>query len=264
MTSQHRLSDMSFLDFRQLMPEGPVILLPFASHEEQGPHAPMGDYLLTEAIAELAAERSGAIAAPTVPFGYAEFFRSFAGGIQLRSQTFKAVVEDVATSFLDHGVNRLLILNGHTTNAFLIDEVMRKIQRERGVYLSSIDIWQCLDPATWAELHGDRAAEARGHGGDPITSVTMHLFPDRVRMDRVTEQPNGSAFGLPTRGPRGVGFGKAVVNMPLSATQANETGILSGNPHLSSADKGARIVEHIVGLICDYVAHLKSVDPTAP
>ena len=38
--------------------ENPVILLPMGSHEDQGPHAPMGDYLLAEKIAELAAVRA--------------------------------------------------------------------------------------------------------------------------------------------------------------------------------------------------------------
>ena len=36
---------------REIYAENPVILLPMGSHEDQGPHAPMGDYLLAEKIA---------------------------------------------------------------------------------------------------------------------------------------------------------------------------------------------------------------------
>ena len=43
---------------RALYAQNPVILLPMGSHEDQGPHAPMGDYLLAEKIAELAAVRA--------------------------------------------------------------------------------------------------------------------------------------------------------------------------------------------------------------
>lgn len=261
MTRSHRLSDLSFVEFQEAMAEEPVILLPFASQEEQGPHAPMGDYRLTREIADLAALRSGAIVAPTIPFGYADFFRAFAGGIQLRSKTFKALVEDVAVSFLDHGLERLIIVNGHTTNSFLIDEVMRKVQRERGVYLTSIDIWQSLDARAWTKIHGENAAAARGHGADPMTSVYLHFFPDQVRLDRVRPEPNGTAFGLPVRGPRGVGFGTGTVNMPLSARDANATGILGGDPSFSSPEKGAQIVDHIVGQLSDFVAHLRTRDP---
>ena len=45
---------------RELYATNPVILLPMGSHEDQGPHAPMGDYLLAEKIAELAALRATA------------------------------------------------------------------------------------------------------------------------------------------------------------------------------------------------------------
>ncbi len=61
-------------DARALYAKNPVILLPMGSHEDQGPHAPMGDYLLAEKIAELAALRATeagtrTLVAPVVPFG---------------------------------------------------------------------------------------------------------------------------------------------------------------------------------------------------
>ena len=43
---------------RAIYAQNPVILLPMGSHEDQGPHAPMGDYLLAEKMAELAALRA--------------------------------------------------------------------------------------------------------------------------------------------------------------------------------------------------------------
>ncbi len=46
---KHALKDMTVAEFRDRLPSDPVILLPFGSQEEQGPHAPMGDYMLTEA-----------------------------------------------------------------------------------------------------------------------------------------------------------------------------------------------------------------------
>ena len=55
-----------------------VLLLPLGSHEEQGPHAPMGDFLLADRMAELIAARAHASAgtetlvAPVLPFGGAD------------------------------------------------------------------------------------------------------------------------------------------------------------------------------------------------
>ena len=60
---------------RKIYKSNPIILLPMGSHEDQGPHAPMGDWMLTEILSIRAAERANAIAAPTMPFGWADFFR---------------------------------------------------------------------------------------------------------------------------------------------------------------------------------------------
>ena len=82
---KHALKDMTVAEFRDRLSDDPVILLPLGSHEEQGPHAPMGDYLLAEAIALRAAELSGAIAAPCLPAPCAvqqrrQITRKFSGG----------------------------------------------------------------------------------------------------------------------------------------------------------------------------------------
>jgi len=155
------ISHMTHETFAQRMKRPAVILIPLASQEEQGPHAPMGDFMLTERLAEMSARAGDGLTAPVLPFGHAEFFRAIAGGIQLRAATFTAVLEDILTSFLDHGYERLLIFNGHTTNAPLIDQVCRKLRREKGVLIPALNIWQSLPDGLWKTLYGDDAARAR-------------------------------------------------------------------------------------------------------
>ena len=53
-----RLAELTATEAREALAENPVILLPMGSHEDQGPHAPMGDYLLTDAIASIEGPRS--------------------------------------------------------------------------------------------------------------------------------------------------------------------------------------------------------------
>ena len=88
---RHALQDLSWPEFQARLPDNPPILLPLGSQEQQGPHAPMGDYVLAERLALSAAERADAICAPVLPFGHADFFRGAAGGVQLRSATFTMV-----------------------------------------------------------------------------------------------------------------------------------------------------------------------------
>ncbi|WP_202814413.1 creatininase family protein [Falsirhodobacter sp. alg1] len=261
---KHALKDMTVAEFRDRLPHYPVILLPMGSHEEQGPHAPMGDYQLAEAIAERVAERAKAIAAPCLPFGYAEFFRGFPGGIQLRAPTFCAVVEDMVGAFLDHGINRVLILNGHSTNSTLIDQVLRKIRNERGVAVASLDLWRAIPDDVWAKAHGENALKARGHGGDPVTSVAMHLCPDKMRPDLIRPSERTPAYDLPTVGVAGIRFGTSQLNLPLNAHEVNADGMLGGDATLASAQAGKIFVDHLTALCSDIIAHLREYDPCNP
>lgn len=259
------LKDMTVAEFRDRLAvdaaQQPVILLPFGSTEMQGPHAPMGDYMLADAVAQRVAEVSGAIAAPCVPFGYAEFFRAFPGGIQLRADTFRGVVEDVVGAFLDHRIERIVILNGHTTNASLIDQVLRKIRRETGVAVVSVDLWRAIPDSLWRDLHGDQAAAARGHGGDPLTSLSMYLFPDLMRPDLIRPAAPHQAIGLPIAGAGGVRFEGLPINLPLNADEVNPDGMMGGDATLASAETGRAIFDHLVGVCTRFVAHLQTCDP---
>lgn len=261
---KHALKDMTFAEFRERLPEKPVILLPFGSQEEQGPHAPMGDYMLTEAVAAKVAEASGAIVAPTIPFGWGDFFRTIPGGIQLRPSTFAAVVEDVVVAFLEHGIEHILVLNGHTSNTPLFDQTLRRIRAERGVTVPLINLWQSIPDPLWKELHGDLVATARGHGGEPLTSIYLHLFPDLMRMDLARPSARSEAFGLPTGGVNNIRFEGMGVNVPLNCHEVNADGMLGGDPLLASAENGKRMVDHLVGFCSRFVEHMRGCDMRAP
>ena len=238
----------------------PVILLPFGSQEEQGPHAPMGDFMLTETVAAKVAEASGSIVAPTIPFGWADFFKTIPGGIQLRPSTFSAVVEDMVTAFLEHGLDHILILNGHTSNAPLFDQTLRRIRAEHGVTVPYINLWQSIPDALWKQLHGTQVAAARGHGGEPLTSIYLHLFPELMRMDLARPSVRAQAFGLPSGGVNNIQFEGMPVHVQLNCHEVNADGMLGGDPLLASADKGERMVEHLVGFCARFVEHMRGCD----
>ena len=69
-----RMAELTGGEAREAYARRPVVLLPMGSHEDQGPHAPMGDYLVADKMAELiaiAATEQGTetYVAPTLPFG---------------------------------------------------------------------------------------------------------------------------------------------------------------------------------------------------
>lgn len=252
---------MTFAEFRERLPENPVILLPLGSQEEQGPHAPMGDYMLAAEIADRVAQKAGAIVAPTLPFGHADFFRCVPGGMQLRAATFVAVIEDMVDSFLDHRIDRVLILNGHSSNAPLIDQALRQVRRRQGVAVASIDLWRCIPDSLWRALYGDDFTAVKGHGAEPMTSVYAHLFPDLLRPDLMRPSTRGTALGLPMTGPAGISFQGQGVYLPLNATEVNADGMLGGDPSRASAANGRAIVDHLVEFCAGFASHLAASNP---
>lgn len=259
---KHRLAEMTFREFESRLEEDPpVIALALGSQEEQGPTCPMGDYQLTEIVADRAAAEAGAVVAPILPFGYADYFRTVPGGIALRPQTFAAVLEDMAVNFLDHGLDRIVILNGHSGNAPLIDQVQRKLRSERRVIVPAIHLWRAIPETLWTELYGEKAAAAKGHGADPLTSVAMHLIPDQMRPD-LAEEPGafGRMLGLPTSGLAAVRFEGVDISVPVNVTDHTSSGITGGDPRLAAPEKGARIVAHLVALAAQLMRHLKTAE----
>jgi creatinine amidohydrolase len=263
-TRKHVLAEMTFREFEQRLAENPVILLPLGSQEEQGPTSPMGDFMLTEALAGRIAERSGAIAAATLPFGYADYFRPVPGGIQLRAETFCLVLRDLADNFLNHALTRLVILNGHSGNAPLIDRVTRAIRTDTGVVVPSLNLWRLQTAEVWQKAYGVPSNQGFGHGAEPLGSVYTHLFPALVRPDLIEKPGAGRSFmGFPVAGFAGVRFSGIEVAMPLDVTDVTTNGITGGDPAMVSADAGRVVAEHIVETVAAFIEAFRDAPPPA-
>ena len=266
-THNHLLENMTFEEFKSWsdQEESPVILIPLGSQEIQGPVVPMGDFMLARRIAEEVAKRSGAVAAPTMPFGFAEYFRSVPGGIALSADTFKGVLRDILDNFLKHGFKRLVILNGHSGNYSLIDQVIRAVRNETGVLVPCINLWRSIPDSVWTEAHGDYGKKAFSHGGDPITSVYLHYYPHLTHAERakLPDTP-GEMAGLPVMGLSGIKFKDLEIGMPVNVDDRCPDGIVNGDPARSSADKGEIFAEHLIGYCSDFVEHFRKSDPIDP
>ena len=262
MPIKHRLADMTFVEFGERIAENPVILIPLGSQEEQGTTAPLGDFMLSQALADEAAQKSGAIVAPTIPFGYGDNFRTVPGGIQLRAETLRRLLRDVCDNFLSHGLTRLLIVNGHTGNDPLILETIRLIRREKQIAIPSINIWRLMKPEIWTAAFGEAGAKTSGHGAQPLSAVYAHYFPLLMRPDLAEPPRNKKKFlGFPTAGMSAVKAGPTEVTMPLFVTDITDNGVVSGDPSATSAEAGKIIAEHIVTSLVDFIKEWAKADP---
>jgi creatinine amidohydrolase len=257
---KYLLEQMTSVEFKERMADDPVILLPLGSQEVQGPVNPMGDYVLARDLAALVAQRTGSIVAPTFPFGWSDSFRAVPGGIQVSPESFSGVLHDMIGAFLDHGLNRVLVFNGHTGNHALIDRVVRDIRRRRGVLVPFIDIWQVVPPRVREQAHGPNWRLSIGHGVDPIGSVYAHLYPELRRPELADPVHNGKTLlGLPTQGLGSVRHGELEVFVPMHITD-HTNGTVSGDTSISTAAAGRIFADYIVDAASSLVEHLKTAE----
>ena len=248
---------------RQILAANPVILLPMGSHEDQGPHAPMGDYLLAEKIAELAALRASergtrTLVAPVLPFGGADFFGPMVGGIAISPETLTLVIGEMVGHLHRNGLTRLIVINGHGGNVGPIAEVARELYREDGIVLPSLYLWRIGYGLLPKILGAERSAKVSGHGADPLTSIGLHLFPELMRPDLIpdgTPLKRDPLLDLPFTGLGTASFEGHEVGMPNEYDEVYSFGVGKGDPRLCSAETGAALTEQLTEICARFIAH---------
>ncbi len=254
---------------RELLETNPVILLPMGSHEDQGPHAPMGDYLLAEKIAELAAIRASkagvrTLVAPVLPFGGADWFGPMVGGIAISQATLTQVIAEMVESLHRNGLTRLIVINGHGGNVGPIAEVARDLYLRESMVLPSLYLWRIAYGLLPGIVGAETSAKVSGHGADPLTSLGLHPFPELMRTDLVpADKPlkRDPLLDLPFTGLGTASFEGAEVGMPNEYDEVYHQGVGKGDPKLCSPETGAKLAEKLSDIVSRFVAHFAAKVP---
>ncbi len=254
---------------RELYPTNPVILLPMGSHEDQGPHAPMGDYLLAEKIAELAALRATGLGtrtlvAPVLPYGGADHFGSMIGGIALSEATLTAVIGEMVAALHRHKLTRLIVINGHGGNVGPIATVAREVHHRTGMLIPSLYLWRIGYGLLPGIVGADKAKLVSGHGADPLTSIGMTLFPELLRPDLIpAPQPlkRSKQLDLPYTALGAASFEGAEIGLPIEYDEVYTQGVGKGDPALCSAATGEALVEQLTGIVARFARHFAAHTP---
>lgn len=252
---------MTWKEIDEAFRKDPVVIIPMGSMEQHGPQSITGDYLAAQEIAQRVAEQTGAYYLPVIPFGCSEYFRGFPGTISLQPQTVFAVINDVCESLIEHGVTKIFFLNGHAGNVSTIDQVARKIRREKKIVCVSIDLWQSLMPEFKKEVY-KQAKDPSGHGAEPLTSVMSYLYPEMMRMDLLEPVNNNDKWGeFPIKTIKQGTINGIPMNYYLDMEDISKQGVL-GDPFQASAERGKMIVDHMVEFGAAVVKKLQTTKTT--
>jgi creatinine amidohydrolase len=230
----------------------------------------MGDYLSAERVAERIAERAteqgtATFVAPVLPFGGADFFASMPGGISLSQATLRAVLTDMLGCLMRHGLDRIVVINGHAGNVQAIHDTTQILWLEKGVMVPSLYLWRVGYALLPAILGADAARRASGHGADPLTSVAMHLFPDLMRRDLIPDPtPPPEVMGMTVSGFGTATFDGIELAVPLEVDQIAPNGVFGGDPRLSSPETGAALVDRLAETGARLAEHVATWTPGKP
>lgn len=243
--TKNALHHMTWKEIEEAYKKDPVVIIPLGSMEEHGPHSITGDFLASTEVAKRTAESAGALYTPTIPFGNSEYFRGYPGTISLQQETVIHILLDICQSLTEHGIKRIVFLNGHAGNGPAVDQVARKLKREQGLTIVSMDLWQMLSPDQKQSIYQED--DPSGHGAEPLTSVMSYLYPEEMRMDLLPEdwelQTKYSTFDIDHLSKMKLKDSKA--NLFLDMEDISAQGIL-GNPTNASADRGEKIIATVV------------------
>lgn len=227
-----------------------LVVLPWGATEAHNRHLPYGtDTLEVETVARMAGERAwrdGAkvLVLPAVPFGVQTGQREVPFCLNMNPSTQLAVLSDLAVSLVDHGIDKLVILNGHGGNDFR--QAIRELQGRIPLLIAQVNWYQVVSAKEFFREPGD-------HAGELETSVVMHLRPDLVRP--LSEAGPGAARAFSVSA-----FREGWAWTPRHwVSLTDDTGV--GDPRHASAEKGAAFLEAAAARVATFLVELAAVRP---
>jgi creatinine amidohydrolase len=111
-----KIEDCNWMQVERYLENDDRIVIPLGSVEQHGYLSLGVDRILSERVSVEAAEPTGVLVLPSLPYGLTPYFAAYPGSPTLRVETYRALLRDLLDSFADQGFRRFLFVNGHGGN----------------------------------------------------------------------------------------------------------------------------------------------------
>ncbi len=112
-----RLDEWTSEEFAQNVTPETVVILPVGSVEKHGNHLPLGsDMFQPLHVLKEVCDKTGAVLAPSIPYGVITTTRHYPGGIGISFDSLRAFTRDVLRDMVRSGVHRVMIVSGHAAH----------------------------------------------------------------------------------------------------------------------------------------------------
>lgn len=223
-----------------------VAVLPVAAVEAHNRHLPEGqDFFHATYVARQCCERAwgeceSVICLPTLPYGVDCNQLAFPLAIHVSQATLDAMVREIIVSLRHHGIQKIVILNGHGGNDF--KPLIRQIQCDLDVYVFQCNWWQ----VGW-DKYEEIFTRPDDHAGQFETSVAMALYPELV-------EPGVAGDGK-AREFLFEALREGWVSTSRDFGKLNDH-CACGDPTDASADKGRKYLDLVIGRISTFITQL--------
>jgi creatinine amidohydrolase len=225
-----------------------VAVLPIGATEPHGKHLPYGqDFLAVHLVADAACRRANeqgaaSIALPTIPYGVDTNQFGFPFAMSLYQKTLNLILDDLIESLVHHGVRKLIILNGHGGNEF--KSYLRERYGKPEIFVCCINWWTVAE-----DLYNTVFTHPEDHSGEMETSFALHFMPELVDLNRAGD---GSTRKTDFEG---MNAGWVQIARPWHLFTKDSA---SGDPRLSTAEKGRVYTDLCVDRIAQFIAELSA------
>jgi len=260
MSSNHYVPYMRRNELMERIGAGAVAVVPTGSLEQHGPHLPVGtDSLLAEAVVRegvgIAVEAgTPAVAFPAIWTGFSPHHVPLGATVSLSKETLVALLDDVCSSLLEMGFDRVLLVNGHGGNRPAVSLVAGDIgTRQDEADVAEID-YNALARERFEELRSGESGSAY-HAGEFETSLMCHLYGEYVDVDAATDDHEDPPTDY---SPEGM-FSGGPLGMRRTYDFLTEDGV-RGEPTLGSAEVGAELFEAATEGLADVIAAVRALE----
>jgi len=254
---------MTWPEINESVKKEKVALIPFGMIEDHGYHLPVDtDILIASAICERTADLlpEEVVVMPPVYYGYSPHHMDFPGPITINWETLIKYLLDICKSLIYHGFKKILIVNGHGSNAAIGELAARLavVESSQDIHCAFISWWELAD--VQKVINKIRESQTVSHAGEMETSLYLAIEPENVDMKKAQKDMTCSHSthfwsDLANRKPN-ENF-KNAVHLTEFWSTVTRNGV-KGDPTKATREKGEKVLEAICKELSELILEFKN------
>ncbi len=234
--------------------ESAIVFLPTSATEQHGAHLPVGtdSIILTALIDRIVNEQTfdqgSLIFAPQLRIGKSNEHMGFAGTLTFGTQTYYALLHDVAGSIARSGFRKLVLFNSHGGNTDMLNLISRDLRIDFGLDVFVFDWWFT---SFWAKGLQDLKQSGKYgvfHACELETSLMLFAQPESVHMELAVDEDPVACLRdndyVTVFGPYHAGW---------KTSDITRSGVI-GAPTYATAEKGKKLFDYAVKELMDIIS----------